>query len=391
MNDKVIFVPQSVIISTPSLQKQQTTQKLEKKEEKQTSIEVPEGFVAKDFRGLSETLIWNCCGLFDYSVSGVLEKSVSLFPEKLSLLKDHHWSVNSIIGYGTNFRYTLIKNGLSGIDLTFMVDTLVDSITARNVETGAANRCSFSLLMEVAQSHPDMKWDEFYDTMGQEIEGELVRWLVTEILEWLEISLVWYGADSSAKALEEKLEHYKSISKNTFYLGTETSRGEKEVTMDPEIQAILSIMKEAGKDCATLTQIKDAITNIITENTTLKGQVNTLEGQVKTLQPQKELNEKVMTDLRAEVEKFTRLTRGTGDNKVLGDMEKQLIQNATYDQLKKWKEEREKEYEKIIPPLTCATCGSTNISHRSSFEVPPETPSVPQSTDKEEVERIEYM
>jgi hypothetical protein len=383
MRGNVLIVPQDISIvplKKTIFQKQQSntqpTGDEEKEEKKNTSlVEVPEGFITKDFRGLSETLVWNYWGLFDYGVPGVLKKSVELFPDKLSLFKDHWWSVDSIIGYTTNFRYSEIKNGLSGIDSTLCVDSQVDSKIARNVETGAANRCSYTLLEAIEQSHK-MSFDDFYDAMGIEVEGEIVRWLVTEIIEWLELSLVWYGADSSAKALEEKLEHYKSISKNTFYLGgishSTPSREEKEVNMDPEIQAIISMMKEAGKECATLTQVKDAITTIITENTTLKGQVNTLEGQVKTLQPQKELNEKVMTDLRAEVEKFTRLTRGTGDNKVLGDMEKQLIQNATYDQLTKWKEEREKEYEKIIPPLTCATCGSTNISHRSSIEVPPE-------------------
>jgi len=375
--DNVLIIPQSNILWKPVKQESNepesdpgSTDNTSSSSDKST-IQIPEGFIAKDFRLLSESLLWNIFGLCDYSLPGVIEKSMPLFPQTLSVFKDHWWSVDSIVGYSTGFSYGKLNN-LAGIDAKLMIDTQVDPKTARNVQTGAANRCSLTLATRLEKSHPNMRTDVFYDTMGEEVDGIIVRWLVKEILEFFELSLVWYGADSTATAhIKQKIEHYKAVSKNKFYLGGVFSQ-EKEVNMDPELQAILSLIKEtANIECATLSQAKDAFKNIFTQNTTLKNQVSALEAQVNEFKPGHEKYKTITEGVRTDIIRMMKVLSGKTKDEELDALELQVIQNAGYDRLLTIQQQKKELLEKAVP-VKCAVCGSSNVSRRSSVETPVE-------------------
>ena len=48
-----------------------------------------------------------------------------------------------------------------------------------------------------------MSSGDFYSNLGREVDGEIVRWIVTEILRVYELSIVYAGADRNATALSE--------------------------------------------------------------------------------------------------------------------------------------------------------------------------------------------
>ena len=71
----------------------------------------------------------------------------------------------------------------------------------------AIHSTSMTVLFEFEYSHPDIalesKW-KFFDLLGEEVDGEIVRLVVTKIHEYWEASLVFQGADRLAKKNEDE-------------------------------------------------------------------------------------------------------------------------------------------------------------------------------------------
>jgi hypothetical protein len=63
--------------------------------------------------------------------------------------------------------------------------------------------CSVNLLFAWEKSH-ELPGDEFFSMLGVEVEGEIVRAIVTKIYSYGELSLVWKGSDPNAVRLSTK-------------------------------------------------------------------------------------------------------------------------------------------------------------------------------------------
>jgi len=154
-----------------------------------------EEFLVKPFRFLSKAL--TPYRFFDFTREGVLEGGVPLF-DRLTVYANHNADVNQWKGY-TQKPVWDSENDPNGINGLMILDRTVDSNLARGVEIGALRSASVTIWFEYERSHPDLR--NFCDYLGEEVDGEIVRFIVTKLVKAGEVSIVWEGEDPYAKAL----------------------------------------------------------------------------------------------------------------------------------------------------------------------------------------------
>jgi len=161
----------------------------------------------KRFRMLSATLIrgyW-----IDYSDPGLwTPETVSLF-EGTTLYMDHNKPVAEWIGVTANAALST-STGILGVDADFHIDPTQDDMLAGGAirrglalqPTPAIRACSVGIHFDAIPSHGMNAGDwKFWDLLGSELDGEIVRFICKKILRIVECSLVYAGADPGAHSL----------------------------------------------------------------------------------------------------------------------------------------------------------------------------------------------
>lgn len=157
------------------------------------------------FRALSQTVIegyW-----IDYSRPGVLEESTPLLAGQTVYADHHFWNVEKWLGVVNESSWDadgLNSDGVPGINVELKIDALLNPRIARGLlmQPPAIHSASVTVLFEYEYSHPDLiEEGRFWDLLGEEVGGELVRLIATKILSYWELSLVFQGADRGAKQL----------------------------------------------------------------------------------------------------------------------------------------------------------------------------------------------
>jgi hypothetical protein len=157
------------------------------------------------FRALSQTVIegyW-----IDYSRPGVLEASTPLLAGQTVYADHHFWNVEKWLGVVNESRWDAEgahTEGLPGINVELKIDAFLNPRIARGLlmQPPAIHSASVTILFEYEYSHGELA-DEgrFWDLLGEEVAGETVRLIATKILAYWELSLVFQGADRTAKQL----------------------------------------------------------------------------------------------------------------------------------------------------------------------------------------------
>jgi hypothetical protein len=162
-------------------------------------------YIYRDFRAISAAP-FNCYGL-DFSKPGVLKASTPLLANQ-TVYKDHiYWSVDRWIGVISESAWDEAgaqSEGVAGINVKLKLDWKKDPWTARGLlmEPPAIHSFSVTLLFEFDYSHPDLVEEHrFWSMLGEEVNGQVVRLIVTKIIAYWEGSLVFQGADEYAKQL----------------------------------------------------------------------------------------------------------------------------------------------------------------------------------------------
>ncbi|EKR93301.1 hypothetical protein LEP1GSC163_0931 [Leptospira santarosai str. CBC379] len=168
-----------------------------------SSPELP--YAEFQFRMLSKTLIdgyW-----IDFTKDNVLKDAIKLFETKI--FKDHVTNVENSIGVVINPTWNSEK-GNEGIDATYRIfRKFGDSIIGRlETDPPVLDSTSVGIQYTYERSHPDL--DFFYSNLGREIDGQIVRFIITKILAVPETSIVYAGADPNAKRLS--LNHFEQTS-----------------------------------------------------------------------------------------------------------------------------------------------------------------------------------
>lgn len=154
-----------------------------------------EEYLARPWRILSAAM--TPYRLFDFTKEGVLKSSVKAFAD-LTLYANHNANVNDWKGFVRNPTWDE-ANTPPGINALFVIDKVVDPKLARGVETKALRSASVTIWFEYERSHPTLS--NFYDRLGEEVDGQIVRFIVTKIVNAGEVSIVWEGEDPYAKSL----------------------------------------------------------------------------------------------------------------------------------------------------------------------------------------------
>ncbi|HYG09846.1 MAG TPA: hypothetical protein VD835_07735 [Pyrinomonadaceae bacterium] len=162
-------------------------------------------YIYRDFRAISAAP-FNCYGL-DFSKPGVLKASTPLLANQ-TVYKDHiYWSVDRWIGVISESAWDEAgaqSEGVAGINVKLKLDWKKDPWTARGLlmEPPAIHSFSVTVLFEFDYSHPDLVEEHrFWSMLGEEVNGQVVRLIVTKIIAYWEGSLVFQGADEYAKQL----------------------------------------------------------------------------------------------------------------------------------------------------------------------------------------------
>jgi hypothetical protein len=292
-------------------------------------------YVYPVFRALSASVIpgyW-----LDYSRPGVLEASTPMLNGQ-TVYKNHAFrDVEQWLGAVNNATWDADgaqTGGVPGINVEMKLDWRMNPRIARGLlmRPPAIHSASVTVLFEYVYSHQELADQKrFWDLLGEEVDGETVRLIVTKILGYWEISLVFQGADQLAKQM--------SAEQMTNELKEETT-----LKITPELLARLGL--DADKhDLATDEELFLAVNRLATAAD---------EGRA------------MVENLRAETIRLARLAEGVEGT--LAEPIEELFETANVKQLETMKRLYEERVAKRFPH-TCQSCGEASSTVRSSVEV----------------------
>lgn len=319
------------------------------------------------FRALSAALIpgyW-----VDFSQPGVLEKAVPLFlgqtvyknhGENVGLWGSRQFDVEKWLGSVSQAVWDPKGDrvgGTAGVNVEMKIDALMNPRIARGLlmKPPAIHSCSETVLFDWDYSHPDLvEQERFWRMLGEEVDGQVVRFIVTEIVGLQELSLVFQGADQIAKQIpdDDTDDDGYGDKRQGKQFGAPPARiaDKKEkhtVKLTAEQKTALGITHE-GED------VPDA--DVISASSRLAQRASSADG--------------IVAAQRAEVLRLATLAEGTGegDQRKLDAAIAGLIEKADASQLPALATLYQEKAQKAFP-LTCEH-GHPARSGRSSVEKP---------------------
>lgn len=302
-----------------------------------------EEFLVRPWRILSAAL--TPYRYFDFTGEGVLEAAVPLF-EGLTLYANHTADVNNWKGFVQEPVWDA-ENAPPGINALFVLDKTVDANLARGVEIGALRSASVTIWFEYERSHPELR--NFYDRLGEEIEGEVVRFVVTRIVQAGEVSIVWEGEDPHAKALSaESLAAPESLD--------EPGDGNQPENGGIQMEFGKAFLQKLGIDQA------EGLTADVLEGK-VSEKLKAFEDEIAALKPDAALGKQLLEETRERAEQLYKALKGEDARESFIN---NIIKTADLETARALLEEYEGGMEESIP-LTCPDCGA-KLTRRSSQE-----------------------
>jgi hypothetical protein len=268
---------------------------------------------------------------FDFTKEGVLKKAVPLF-EGLTLYANHDADVNDWKGLVQEPVWD-DQNTPNGINAKAVLDRTVDPKLARGVETKALRSFSVTIWFAYERSHPDLAG--FYDRLGEIVDGEMVRFIVTEITQAGEVSVVWEGEDPFAKSFGAPE-------------GGSSPNNEGEDDMKLTAATMTALGIAAGTDI-TETLLEEKITGLTAKLETFKADAAI---GVQTL---KETRERAVT-----------LYKAAKGEKAVETFVSGVIEKADLATARAFCQEYQQAVDETVP-LKCPKCGE-KLARRSSLE-----------------------
>ena len=169
-----------------------------------------EEFIEPMFRLLSETIVSKNWNPTDFGQNGVLKASMKLLLGQ-TVNCDHETNIGNAIGAVSQVMWQeSYKDGSftipAGINGILKIDGKANPRIARGIlmEPPSIHSNSVTVQFKWDKSHPGMEDGEFYQKLGTyDSKGEMVRRIVTEVVRYMETSLVSHGADSFAQKIGE--------------------------------------------------------------------------------------------------------------------------------------------------------------------------------------------
>lgn len=386
-----------------------------------------EEFIEPMFRLLSETIVSKNWNPTDFGQNGVLKASMKMLLGQ-TVNCDHETNIGNAIGAVSQVMWQeSYKDGSftipAGINGILKIDGKANPRIARGIlmEPPSIHSNSVTVQFKWDKSHPQMEDNEFYQKLGTyDSKGVMVRRMVTEIVRYLETSLVSHGADSFAQKIGSdgkiinptfakrtwaSYEEYRDDkSKQYFftdYKSDLTSYQEKDDTQGSfndndakdnqsneknsmnELQKFLEslfgdnlLTLEEGKEMnqetvvaciqslvSSRNELQTSVDNLTTEKNSLTEQVTNLNAEVANLKEMATVGKNHIASLREDaVATYKKLMGDNADETIVTMLNAETTGITTLVSLTKDYQARLEE--KF--PLTCSKCGSKDVNRASS-------------------------
>ena len=380
-----------------------------------------EDFIEPMFRLLSETIVSKNWNPTDFGHNGVLKASMKLLLGQ-TVNCDHETNIGNAIGSVSKVMWQeaykdgafIIPAGINGI---LKIDGKANPRIARGIlmEPPSIHSNSVTVQFKWDKSHPQMEDNEFYQKLGTYDEkGNMVRRIVTEVVRYLETSLVSHGADNFAQKIGEdgkiinptfakrswaSYKEYEEDTKKAYYFSdfkdyndtqesfsdkSQIDNQENKNSMNELEQFIESLVKEGVISFAEGTEanqenalvllkglvssrsdLQTQVDNLTTEKNALTDQIANKDAEIANLKEMATVGKNHIASLREEaVAAYKKLMGDQVDETIVTMLNSETTGLATIISLKKDYEARLEE--KF--PLKCSNCGSTDVSRASSVK-----------------------
>lgn len=384
-----------------------------------------EEFIEPMFRLLSETIVSKNWNPTDFGQNGVLKASMKMLLGQ-TVNCDHETNIGNAIGAVSQVMWQeSYKDGSftipAGINGILKIDGKANPRIARGIlmEPPSIHSNSVTVQFKWDKSHPQMEDNEFYQKLGTyDSKGVMVRRIVTEIVRYLETSLVSHGADSFAQKIGSdgkiinptfakrtwaSYEEYRDDkSKQYFFTDykSDLSSFQENDTRDSfndndakdnhsnennmnELEKFLEslfgdnmLTLEEGKEMnqetvvaciqnlvSSRNTLQTSVDNLTTEKTSLTEQISNLNAEVANLKEMATVGKNHIASLReSAVETYKKLMGENADETIVTMLNAETTGITTLVSLTKDYQARLEE--KF--PLTCSKCGSKDVNRASS-------------------------
>jgi hypothetical protein len=385
-----------------------------------------EEFIEPMFRLLSETIVSKNWNPTDFGQNGVLKVSMKMLLGQ-TVNCDHETNIGNAIGAVSQVMWQeSYKDGSftipAGINGILKIDGKANPRIARGIlmEPPSIHSNSVTVQFKWDKSHPQMEDNEFYQKLGTyDSKGVMVRRIVTEIVRYLETSLVSHGADSFAQKIGSdgkiinptfakrtwaSYEEYRDDkSKQYFFTDykSDLSSFQENDTRDSfndndakdnhsnennmnEFEKFLEslfgdnmLTLEEGKEMnqetvvaciqnlvSSRNTLQTSVDNLTTEKTSLTEQISNLNAEVANLKEMATVGKNHIASLRENaVETYKKLMGENADETIVTMLNAETTGITTLVSLTKDYQARLEE--KF--PLTCSKCGSKDVNRASSI------------------------
>lgn len=345
-----------------------------------------EDYLRLQFRALSAAYLGASGYFLDFSRPGVLRASIPLMLPKeksgsrrryLMFHRNHSSAIQDRIGFIENAEWGKASGEQSapGINIDVMMDWKLAPNEARQLlsDPPLVDSVSVSVSFDWEKSHPDMRDYQFWDFLGHEMDGQVVRIIVTEITEYYHVGLVWEGADEEA----DKLQRAEGKAQGADKIQKPNSKGQHSdaggmmknpLTLSEKrakkIFELLGLSEEPNEE-----DLLEGVRALAEANEELQVKNVALEEKAKEYQRVMELRRKEVIALIAKVDGECKKSFETA----LGLMKWEDLQEIAAD----YQSKLDAKF-----PLACGNCGSKNVSARSSREEDVHEPNTNGKADK---------
>lgn len=326
-------------------------------------------YIFPKFRALSAVLI---PGYFiDFSQGTVLKDSMPLLNEQTIYCDHIYWRTREWVGAVNSVAWDETPDiaGGPGINTQMKVDWRKAPDIARGLlmKPPAVKAVSCTVDFEWDASHPDLLEKRiFWQSLGENIDGQIVRLIATLILDYYEISFVYKGANPGSNRMlpedDEETDTEFSAGGKPAKLNAgkpKLSLVEKEKTnVSIKLKLTAEQKKKLGLEAYSGEELEESVV-LAAVDSTIAAFESRLAGATAIVDAE-----------RAEVLRLATLAEVNEKDGKLDATLSDIITKADASQLPGLKTlyagRAEAKFTK-----TCQQCGSTNIATRSSVEDPP--------------------
>lgn len=386
-----------------------------------------EEFIEPVFRLLSSTIVSKNWNPTDFGQPGVLKASMKLLLGQ-TVNCDHSTDIGNAIGSVSQVMWQeaykegnfVIPAGINGV---LKIDGKANPRIARGIlmDPPSIHSNSVTVQFKWDKSHPGMDDRDFWNKLGTYDEkGNMIRKVVTEVVRYLETSLVSHGADSFAQKIGEdgkiinpefakrtwtSFAEYQEYTKKAYYFTDfkddyksfqesndtpenninplNTNKKESTMTLAEFLESLygdnmLSLAEGQEKTAeVALQMVKDLVhgkndlqakvDNLTTEKNTLAEQVSNKEAEIANLTAMATVGKNHIAALReTTVANYKKLKGDAADETIITMLNAETTGLQTLISLNKdYQAQLEEKF-----PLTCSHCGSHDISRGSSVQEP---------------------